>query len=301
MNTDMIETGAKLTAEVACALAGRKPGRADLAAAASDLRKLMGKPSRRHYISFAAVNGRPLWLWVAEDGGKSITGRAAIVRPCFIDTTRLKPAALRELVAWTKEYYGGNIKLRVAVPTSQKGKIPFFLKNGFKVNSHVLYGKVDPSLRALERRLPELPAGYAIRLADLKKEFKTLSMLEYITARSDSSCFVSKVSIAALRRDFFEKLRDKRPKGIFGLYFRGSMVGTIRVWETKKGKEGLIGNIGVLPAHRGKGLSAHLYKEGLRWMKARKLGAYLGRTSTERVLSQLSSMKRKIICTYLAA
>lgn len=301
MNTDMIEIGAKLTAEVACALAGRKPGRADLTAAASDLRKLMAKPSRRHYISFAAVNGRPRWLWVAEDGGKSITGRAAIVRPCFVDTPRFKPAALRELVAGTKEYFGGNVKVRVAVPTSQKGKIPFFLKNGFKINSHLLYGKVDPSLSVLERRLPELPDGYAIRPADLKKESETLTMLEYITLRSDSSCFVHKVSSAALRRDLLAKLRDKRPKGIFGLYFRGRMVGTIRVWETKKGKEGLLGYIGVLPAHRGKGLSAHLYKEGLSWMKARNLGAYLGRTSTARVLSQLNSMKRKIICTYLAA
>ena len=290
-----------MTAEVASAFAGRKPGRADLAAAASDLRKLMAKPSRKHYISFAAVNGRPLWLWVAEDGGKSLTGRAAIVRPCFVDTPRFKPAALRELVAGTKEYFGGDIKVRVAVPTSQKRKIPFFLKNGFKTNSHVLYGEVAASLRALERRLPELPDGYVIRPADLKKESEALTMLECMTLRSDSSCFVSKVSIAALRRDIIAKLRDKRSKGIFGLYFRGRMVGTIRVWETKKGKEGLIGYIGVLPAHRGKGLSAHLYKAGLCWMKARNLGAYLGRTSTARVLSQLKSMKRRIICTYLAA
>lgn len=290
-----------MSAELSCAVSGRRPRRADLSAAAKALRKLIAVPSRKHYVSYAAENGRPLWLWVAEDWGKSVTGRSATVRPCFIDPLRFTSGALRELVARTKKFYGGEIKVRVVIPLSQKGKIPFFLSSGFETESCILHGKVGDSLRTLERKLPELPAGYVIRPPDLKKEFERLAMLEHLTLTSDRSCFMAKVSRETLRRDFIKKLRDKRAKGIFGLYYKGLMVGTIRVWETKKGKEGLVGNIGVLPDHRGKGLSTHLYKEGLRWMKGKRLGSYLGRTSTARVLSQLGSMKRKIIYTYLTA
>jgi len=120
-------------------------------------------------------------------------------------------------------------------------------------------------------------------------------------ARTDRSCFVSVVPAAVLRKNFHKMLRVKKIKAIFGLYQKGRMVGMMRVWEQKKPRQGLVGNIGVLPGHRGKGLSSHLYKAGLQWMKDRKFNSYMGRSSTERVLSQLPLMKRRIVYTYLTA
>ncbi|MBF0300245.1 MAG: GNAT family N-acetyltransferase [Oligoflexia bacterium] len=85
-----------------------------------------------------------------------------------------------------------------------------------------------------------------------------------------------------------------------GLYYKNELVGDISMSLEKFPKLwGLVGNIGILPKYRGKGLSNNLYYEGLSWLRSQKIKQFVGISSTDRVLSKAKKMKRKVIMTSL--
>ena len=87
----VISAGARISAEIAAAVRGRGPGRAELSAAGKKLRKALAGRDGKRFISYAVEDGRPLWVWVSEVSTASVAGRAGLVNPCYVDTARIWP------------------------------------------------------------------------------------------------------------------------------------------------------------------------------------------------------------------
>ena len=64
-------------------------------------------------------------------------------------------------------------------------------------------------------------------------------------------------------------------------------------------KTGLLVTIAILPEFRGLGLSKHLYRAALLWLKSGGVYRYVGSTSTAAVMGMARKMRRSVASTAL--
>jgi len=291
----------ELNREASSVFQGAKMSAAAIRKSADAMRKALNDGDPGRFVSCAVEAGRPLWLWVSRIAPDSFEGRIIAVKPFIMSPELIENGFIKELAGRARKFHkAGKLKVQIGIVPSESGKIKLCEKQGFKLAYHLLSGNVRDSLRAVSGRKKALPPGYEIRPMDLAREMGDYMRLSVQTLKSDSTCSMYEVSAARIRMIFKKFFDKKTPVQAFGLYFNGVLAGNVTVSVEKTPKKlGLLANIGILPAHTGKGLSANLYHAGLSWFKAQGVNRYVGCSSTERVLSRIKKMGRRAAISYL--
>ncbi|MCX5786424.1 MAG: GNAT family N-acetyltransferase [Elusimicrobia bacterium] len=297
----LLEAAGSWIREVSYGFQGEKISTAAMKKAARALKKIINGGSPELFVSYAIENGRLLWFWVSKTAPDDFEGRIIIVRPFIMAPELIENGFIKELAASARKFHKAkNLKVQIGIAPSESAKIKLCENQGFKLAYHALSGKVSTSLRAVATKKHALPPGYDIRPVDMRREMHDYLRMSIRALKSDSTSSMYNVPVARIRKTFLKYLKKKNVMRIFGLYFNGVLAGNITV-SVEKGvkKTGLLGNIGILPEHTGKGFSSNLYYAGLSWFKAHGVARYMGISSTKRVLSMIKPMNRRVAVSYL--
>ena len=292
----------KMAMETTCVFQGKKPSGAGAKKMTAAIKEVINNADNKRFISYAIENNKVSWLWVSKVVKDDFDGKVILAKPFWMDSELINVGHLRRIIAQTKKFHKSrNLKVQIIIPPSEGKKIRLYEKEGFKFAFHYLSGKVKDSLVYLFKKKEKLPAGYEIKRIDLKKDFKKYLQVITKSLKTDKTSDMYHMSVKNIKKTFLMFFQNKDTKKTsLGLYYKGALAGVVTVsMEKSFPKMALIATIGILPAHRGKGLSTNLYYEGLSLLASRKVERYMGVSSTERVISRINKMKRKIVNTYM--
>ena len=300
----IIDLANKIAMERNVDMFGKKLSDVKIKKSTREIKKIINDADNKHFVSYSIENGKVLWLWVSKIIKDGFGEKIIMVNPFWIDSSLINDVCMERVMAQAKKIHKTpNLKLQILIPSSENKKIPLYEKEGFKVAFYQLSAKVKGSLKYLIKKKKELSNGYEIRQIIAKSELKKYLKMEIKSLKSDKTSLWYNTPAKKIEK-IISKYRqnNKDERGYWGLYYKDKLVGGISVSIMKSPvKIGLIAGIDVLPAHRGKGFSNNLYLEGLDWLRAQKVEKYVGRSSTERVLSRINKMKRKIVNTFMRA
>ena len=280
---------------------GRKISKRALAKSGAELRKLIDGGGKDCFISYGVEDGKVLWLWVSKVVPDDFEGELIQVRPFVMDQAMIRDGLMERLAEKAREFHkAGKLRVQFGLANSEQEKSGLYEKCGAKLAYHLLAGKVADSLKYLSGRRPELPGGYVLREIDMERELAEYMRVQILSLRSDKTCSMYSLSPARIRKVFFKYFNSKPESKSFGVYDAGKLAGICTVSISKRPRRmGLLASMVVMPGHRGKGLSSVLYKAGISWFRSRRVERYVGISSTERVLSNVGRMGRKIVMSYL--
>ncbi|MCK5358343.1 MAG: GNAT family N-acetyltransferase [Elusimicrobiales bacterium] len=300
----IIDLANKIAMERNIDVYGKKLSSVKIKKLTKEIRKIINNADNKHFVSYSIENGKVLWLWISKIAKDNFDGKIISVNPFWMDSSLINSGGMERTIIQARKFHKAqNIKLQVLVPPLEEGKILFYEKEGFKVIFHHLIAKVEDSLKYLIKKKKELPDGYKIRTITVKSELKKFFKIEIEALKSDKTSLWYHVPIKKLQKIFLKYHQNNKDESRYwALYYENVLIGGISVSIMKRPvKMGLLGGIDFLPAHRGKGFSTNLYSEGLNWLKTKKIEQYSGGSSTERVLSRVNNMKRKIVITCMKA
>ncbi|MCK4936708.1 MAG: GNAT family N-acetyltransferase [Elusimicrobiales bacterium] len=300
----IIDLANKIAMERNIDVYGKKLSSVKIKKLTKEIRKIINNADNKHFVSYSIENGKVLWLWISKIAKDNFDGKIISVNPFWMDSSLINSGGMERTIIQARKFHKAqNIKLQVLVPPLEEGKILFYEKEGFKVIFHHLIAKVEDSLKYLIKKKKELPDGYKIRTITVKSELKKFFKIEIEALKSDKTSLWYNTPAKKIGKILLKHRQDNKFKrGYWGLYFKDKLIGGNSVAIIKSPvKIGLIETIVVLSAHRGRGFSTNLYSEGLNWLKTKKIERYSGGSSTERVLSRIDKMKRKIVNTFMRA
>ena len=296
----LIDLAGRRAMETTCIFQGKKPSPADIKKTAKMLKKIINNDDNKRFVSYGIENNKVLWLWVSSVVKDDFDGKIILAKPFYMDSDLIENGCMERIVVQAKKFHKAKkLKVQILIPPSENKKIRLYEKEGFKFAFHYLSGKVKDSLRYVAKKKEKLPAGYEIKPIDLKKDFEKYLKVAIKSLKSDKTSDMYHMPVKTIRKSFssFFQIKDLKIAS-FGLYYKNGLIGVFTVSiEKSLSKVGLVANIGILSAHRGKGFSSNLYYEGFNWLKTHKIERYMGVSSTERVVSRINNMKRKIVST----
>ncbi len=296
----LIDLANKMSMETKRIFQGKKPSDADIKKTAKMLKKIINNDGNKHFVSYGIENNKVLWLWASSVVKDDFDGKIILAKPFWMDSDLIDNGYMRRIIAQAREFHKErNLKVQILIPPSEDKKIRLYEKEGFKFAFYYLSAKVKDSLIYLSKKKEKLPAGYEIKPIDLKKDLKKYLKVAIESLKTDKTSDMYHTPVKNIKKSFLSFFQVKNLKKMsFGLYHKSALIGVITISiEQSLSKTGLLANIGILSAHRGKGFSSNLYYEGFVWLKSQKIERYMGVSSTERVVSRINNLKRKIVYT----
>lgn len=298
--------------KIAVSAALRKAGEIWRAFSGSDLSKasrngfkkrmtgLLEEGSKEAFVSLSVKNGRVRWFWVSKVVPDDFHGRIILVGPFLADAAAIRSGALERICAEARRFHrASRLKIQIRLAPSDKKLIPTLLFRGFRVNMSLLSGLVSDSLGCL-RGLPALPAGLKLRKIDMGRERGAYVGLLVRAHKSEITSTMYHMPPARIRAMFRKYKKDDGRRVSYGIYDRGKLAGVVTISiEKYTRKTGLLVTIAILPEYQGLGLSRHLYRAGLLWLKAGGVYRYVGSTSTAAVMAMAGKMRRSVASTAL--
>ena len=289
------------SAEIAGLFLGKKISKAAAVRSARAINRLVDQADREYFVSYSIENSRLMWFWASRVAPDTFDGKTILVEYFVMDPRIIAEGMMEKLSARARAYHKAwKYRIKLKISPSEAEQLPLLERHGFKIAFHALSAKTGDSLKYLALKNKTLPEGYALAELDPEKDLEKYLRVQIRALKSDKSSSMHYLPECRISEIFCRFHSGKSENIFFGLYFRKRLVGGIAVSiENWPPKMGLIGSIGILPEHTGKGLSVNLYHAGLSWLKRKNIARYIGVSSTRRVLLNVGKMKRKIAVTNL--
>lgn len=299
---DMVVAGAeRLLRREHKVLFGGRMLKESLARTVKEIRDILEKGDKKYFVSFSLKGGRLRWLWISSRVQSGFFGDIIYLKIFHISPGELGKGTLQRVIAAARKYHkAGRAKVYVALYLPDNGAVSEFRSNGFKDVLYGLTARTGESLKTMSGLEKELPAGYRIRPIDFKRSMEAYLNLCVRVMKTDRTSATYNTPPARLKNTYRSNIRKGVREKAFGLYFKDKLVGEITLGKAYGDQSvGLIAGIGILPEHRGNGLSRFLYRKGLEWFREKNRKIYVGQSSTTGVLAQAGKMKRKRVYVLL--
>jgi len=282
-------------------LYGGRVLKGNLTSAVKEIRDILEKGDKEYFVSFSLKAGRVRWLWISSRIQSGFFGDIIYLKIFHISPGELGKGTLRRVIAAARKYHkAGRAKVYVALYLPDNGAVSELGKNGFKDVLYGLSARTGESLKTMSGLTRELPAGYRIKPIDFKRSMEQYLNLCVRTMKTDRTSATYNAPAARLKKTYRSNIAKGVREKAFGLYFKDKLVGEITLGKAHGDPSiGLVAGIGILPEHRGKGLSKFLYRKGLEWFREKNRRMYIGQSSSTGVLAQAGKMKRKRVYVLL--
>lgn len=269
--------------------------RGNLAAETKGIRDILQKGDKKYFVSFSLKRGKLRWLWISSRIKSGFFGDIVYLKIFHISGGELGKGTLKRLISNARKYHKAvGVEIYLALYLRDKGAVAEFRNNGFAPVLYGLAARTAESLGYLSKLNPKLPAGYKIKPINFSKSLEEYLDLSVRAMKTDSTSATYNAPASRLKKTYRDNIRLGVREKSFGLYFKDKLVGEITLGKAKGSPHiGLIAGIGILPEHRGKGLSKLLYRKGLEWFRENNRKIYIGQSSTRGVLGQAGKLKRK--------
>ncbi|MDP2865270.1 MAG: GNAT family N-acetyltransferase [Elusimicrobiota bacterium] len=299
-NEIVVSAALRKAGEIWRAFSGNGLSRASTTGFKKRMTGLIEKAGKEAFVSLSVKNGRVRWFWVSKVVPDDFHGRIILAAPFLADAAAIRSGALDRICAEARRFHSASrLKIQIRLAQSDKKLIPALVSRGFRVNMYLLSGLISDSLGCL-RGLPALPAGLKLRKIDMGREHGAYLRLLVRAHKSESTSTMCHMSPARIRAVFNKHKKNDRRRVSYAIYDRSKLAGAVTISiEKYTRKTGLLVTIAILPEYQGLGLSKHLYRAALLWLKAGGVCRYVGSTSTTAVMDMARKMRRSVASTAL--
>ena len=286
--------------EIWRAFSGNGLSKASTAGFKKRMTGLIEEAGKETFVSLSVKNGRLRWFWVSKAVPDDFHGRIILVAPFLADAAAISAGALDRVCAEARRFHrAGRLKIQIRLVPSDKKLIPALVSRGFSVNMYLLSGLVSDSLGWLGV-LPALPTGLKLRKMDMDREYGSYLGLQVRAHKGESTSTMYHMTTARIKAVFSKYRKNDKSRVSYGIYKGSKLSGAVTMSINKYPRRmGLLVTIAILPEFQGLGLSKHLYRAALLWLKSEGVYRYVGSTSTTGVMAMARKMRRQVASTAL--
>lgn len=186
----------------------------------------------------------------------------------------------------------GVTRMIVSVAADDEHEQVYFRKKG-RLTYVELVGNTDLSLKILGKKKMEVKGLSFSRLTS--SDISSAVKLDIESHLHDPSSRMREIFSRPLGKKLMKNFyRNMVKSGNCQLLKKdGKIAGSACWFIDRKNRYGLVASIFVAEKYKGMGLSKHIYRKLLQEFKKRKCSYYIGSSTTERVLEQAKTLKRK--------